>query len=87
MTTRCPHTNISITEFIEGTSEHSRMEGEWSHYNEPGNYNTKLQVYCYDCGHTQIYWRYSKYLPKWLQTALDELGIPYNKSYKKNKTK
>ncbi len=73
--TRCPHLRISIMEHIACTGEHIReADGTWWHNNEPGDYNCRLDVICKDCGHKGVYWRYDKRNPKWMRTAMNELG-------------
>jgi len=72
---RCKHERLFITEYGGWVTEHSREDGEWSNNSIPGHYNTRLDVYCRDCGLNRTYWRNSKRLPAWLVTALDQLGI------------
>jgi len=72
---RCPHKRVLITEYGGWITEHERENGTWGHCNIPGNYNSRLDVKCHDCGMERTYWRHSKRLPNWLRTALAELGI------------
>lgn len=75
--TRCSHATLTITEFGGWITEHSREDGEWTHNNEPGHYNSKLLVECHDCGHKAYYWRGAKRKPRWLSKAIGELGVGY----------
>jgi len=68
---KCAHKNVTITETIAGYTSHTYERGVWSHNNEPGSYNQRLQVECHDCDLQRTYWRGSKNIPKWLKKRID----------------
>jgi hypothetical protein len=73
---RCLHRRINIKEHIACTGEHSReADGTWTHNNEPGAYNCRLDVECLDCGYKRTHWKRAKRNPEWLRVAIDELGL------------
>lgn len=71
---RCRHGQLSIVETGTWETAHYReKDGTWWHNNEPGDYFEKVLVKCRGCGFEREYNRHR--VPKWLRTALDELGI------------
>jgi hypothetical protein len=71
---KCKHPTLTIVEEIKCFGQHTRDNGEWSHNNVDGSYNSKLDVSCRDCGMHRMFWRGSKNLPKYLKEAMRELG-------------
>lgn len=72
---RCTHAHIVIQEVGTAFTNHVRTEDGWIHESDVGDYTGRLHVQCYDCGYSNVYWRFAKKHPKWLREALNELGL------------
>ena len=70
----CNHETLVIIEIGSWETQHYRRpNGEWDHNNEPGAYQTMIEVRCKEC---RLNRKYSKYkLPIWLQKYVAEIGL------------
>ena len=76
--TRCKHPNVIIIEHGESHTFHQReCPGQWDHDSDFDSYSGAVSVECKDCG---MYKKYnpSNY-PKWLQEALSEIFMDYER--------
>lgn len=69
---KCRHEEVIITEHGIWVTQHNReKDGEWSHNNDPADYQATIRVECRECGLDRKYNRF--HAPKWLQKYLEEL--------------
>lgn len=72
---RCRHGEITVTEFGDWATYHTKTADGWIHEHEPGSYSRKILVECASCAYSRYHWRGEKRMPAWIKKALEELGV------------